>query len=706
MKTVIACLGGLILAGTLHAAESYSCGPFLLDPGPDRMTVVIDHEKPVTATLTLSGADGGGKKVIEHGEPARHHLFVLEGLEPGAEYRYEVKTGRKHGSGRRSFRTLPEDPEQYRLIALGDVRSQPHIWHKVAQRIFEEEQEALFIIGTGDYPADGRQYGQWIDQFFVPARDLLARMPIWPSIGNHERTRASGDEREEESHYFSLFELPGNERWYRIDYQYLTLLVLDSNSQMGSDSEQYAWLQEQLRSERERFTMAAFHHAPFTSGPHGRRHEDGTPREWPVDQGQRFLAPLFEMYGVDLVLNGHDHLYERSYKDGVYWVVTGGGGAPLYKIDSAENPYQQTAKSVYHYSTLDVDKEAIRLTAVDLEGEIIDWVKIPVAEKTLERKRFFVREKVMKGVQVGAYSPETGGVSCAVVNVLELPLQVTVEVQGEKGGVLEEEPFLLGSGEERELALDLSPLLGGDARPTWQQREIALVKFALQGEGGDFGGVVEVEHEVSLSEPAYGVARMERVEIDGNLSEWGGVESMAMDGSWEVVLKPEGFAGGGDMKAVVRLGWSPGKLHLAVEVEDDAVVDDGVSAVWDSDSVELYFDGRPEEERGDRYGEWTSQNIIPVLRKAEGKFVGEQGWSADEVEWKTRASEGGYVLEMSIPFALITGKEQLRAGDRLRFDAMINDRDRGEKDGSHHRLWSRGDAWRDPSEFGILMLEE
>ncbi|MBT4503672.1 MAG: fibronectin type III domain-containing protein, partial [Gemmatimonadetes bacterium] len=170
MKTVIACLGGLILAGTLHAAESYSCGPFLLDPGPDRMTVVIDHEKPVTATLTLSGADGGGKKVIEHGEPARHHLFVLEGLEPGAEYRYEVKTGRKHGSGRRSFRTLPEDPEQYRLIALGDVRSQPHIWHKVAQRIFEEEQEALFIIGTGDYPADGRQYGQWIDQFFVPAR--------------------------------------------------------------------------------------------------------------------------------------------------------------------------------------------------------------------------------------------------------------------------------------------------------------------------------------------------------------------------------------------------------------------------------------------------------------------------------------------------------------------------------------------------------
>ena len=52
---------------------------------------------------------------------------------------------------------------------------------------------------------------------------------------------------------------------------------------------------------------------------------DGTPKEWPLDEGRRFLTPLFEMYDVDLVLNGHDHLYERSAKNGVDYVVTGVG---------------------------------------------------------------------------------------------------------------------------------------------------------------------------------------------------------------------------------------------------------------------------------------------------------------------------------------------------------------------------------------------
>ncbi len=373
----------ILLTSSFLAAQPYSCGPFLLQPGSTQMTVVIDHEHPVAATLTYRpGGSREREQKLRHAEPQRHHIFNLEGLKPDTEYSYRVKSGRDFDSGKLLFHTLPEAPTQYRLIALGDVRSRPHIWKRVSERIFSMEKDALFIIGTGDYPADGRKYHQWIEQFFNPGRNLLGRLPIWPAIGNHERTRRNGDQqKEEESHFFSLFELPGNERWYRVDYGFTTLLIIDSNSSMEPGLEQYEWLRAQLRSERKRFTLVAFHHAPLTSGPHGRLNPDGTPREWPIDQGQRFLVPLFEMYGVDLVLTGHDHIYERSKKNGVYYVVTGGGGAPLYKLNSVENPYQQVAVSVNHYVALDFDNTAITLTAIDVDGNIIDWFKMPMGRK-------------------------------------------------------------------------------------------------------------------------------------------------------------------------------------------------------------------------------------------------------------------------------------------------------------------------------------
>ena len=254
----------------------YSCGPFLLQPGPREMIVVIDHIEPLEATLTYRRTDGKGEKQrVRHEEAVRHHLFPLHGLEPDTEYSYRIESG-GHGSGEFTFRTLPEAPKQYRIVAVGDTRTLPDMWHKVSERIYDNEKgSALFMVGTGDYPADGSQYQQWIDQFFKPGRNLLSRMPFLPSIGNHERTRPAGSLDEERSHYFSLFELPGNERWYRVDYQYLTLLVIDSNSSMEPGQEQYAWLREQLASERKRFTVAAFHHPPITSGPHG-RNETGT----------------------------------------------------------------------------------------------------------------------------------------------------------------------------------------------------------------------------------------------------------------------------------------------------------------------------------------------------------------------------------------------------------------------------------------------
>lgn len=386
LRTRVLWLGAasVLAAAQGRAAQPFDCGPFLLQPGPTTMTIVIDHAEPLPVRLRWGHDDG--KRNTESRGAARHHIFTLSDLRPDTYYNYRIEAD-DFDSDERTFRTLPLAPREYRFLALGDVRSNPDIWHRVSQRIHENEPEALFIVGTGDYPSDGRKYDLWVTQFFDPARDMLARLPFWPAIGNHEKTRKyvsapPPDEAiaEEESHYFSLFELPGNERWYRFDYQYLTLLVIDSNSNMEPGHDQYEWVREQLRSPRKRFTLAAFHHGPVTSGPHGKRGEDGTFNEWPLDQARRFLMPLFEMYGVDLVLNGHDHLYERSQVNGVYYVVTGGGGAPLYAINSSENPYQQVAVSAHHYSAIDMTPTSLTLTAIGVDGDILDSFVIPVSK--------------------------------------------------------------------------------------------------------------------------------------------------------------------------------------------------------------------------------------------------------------------------------------------------------------------------------------
>ncbi|MEW6753062.1 MAG: metallophosphoesterase [Candidatus Latescibacterota bacterium] len=710
MKKVLALLVAATATAALAQGEPFACGPYLLDPGPRRMTVVVDHPHPVAAALEYRRADGTGRpRAVVRREAARHHLFALEELEPDTWYEYRVASGRAHDSGPRTFRTPPEAPERFRLVVLGDTRSQPEEWRRVSQRVFAHEPEALFAVGTGDYPADGSQYEQWVAQFFAPGRDLLARLPIFPSIGNHERTRqylsTPPPDEEERSHYFSLFELPGNERWYRVDYGYLTLLVLDSNSQLAPGHEQYEWLLEQLRAERRRFTLAAFHHPPFTSGPHGRLQADGTPREGPMDQGQRFLVPLFERYGVDLVVNGHDHLYERSHKDGVYYVVSGGAGAPLYEVDSAPNPYQQVAVATHHYLGIDVDRASMTVSAVDAQGELVDWFVVPLGARTQERCQRLAAERLGQGVACRPASPASGEVECILPNPLGFPLTVEV-ASGDTAQRLAPQRLSLPACQTAAARVPLTGLAERLAQPPWRGRLSVPLALTFRGNDAGIPILARIGREVAVREASFTVSRVAAPTVDGDLAEWSGVPTMAVDEDSPTVHNRDLYSGNGDLRAAVRLGWSPQALHLSLDVVDDALVDAEAREVWENDSVELYLDGRPEAERSAAYGPLVSQNILPVLRPVGVVFAGNNGWPAEAIDWALRHSQHGYSVEASIPFGRICGRPQGRPGETLRFDLMINDRDNPEGGQSHHRLWSTGGASSSTEGFGLLVLGE
>ncbi|MBT3345567.1 MAG: hypothetical protein HOH74_12765 [Gemmatimonadetes bacterium] len=698
--TRLLCISAILLTSGSAWAAPFDCGPFLLQPGTNTMTIVIDHAEPVEVTMTWRRADGGEKRTVARAAD-RHHIFTLDDLEPDTRYQYRLK-GSGFDSDKREFRTLPEAPAAYRFITLGDVRSLPDVWHKVSQRIHENEPEALFIVGTGDYPADGSQYSQWKDQFFSPARDLLARVPMWPSIGNHERTRQfitipPTAEQEEQSHYFSLFELPGNEHWYRVDYQYVTLLIIDSNSQMQPGYEQYEWLREQLRSPRERFTIAAFHHAPLTSGPHGRRHEDGTPREWPIDQTWRFVMPLFEMYGVDLVLNGHDHLYERSVKDGVTYVVTGGGGAPLYKIDSVENPYQQVAVSTNHYLTVDVSASRLEMTAIDVEGEVLDHFEVPVGPNTKRRMNGSWLQQLMGTIE---FEHQEGRSRAQVENVLDFEVDVELTVEGAAT-----KKMMIPSGHEASAWIDVVASDKELSQPAWRGRIALPMEMRLSGEGDGIPFETTVSSQAVLREAAYNVALMPTPEIDGDLGDWPGDGGMQIDSASRTIVSPSHYAGDEDMTARVQAGWSAAGLHLCFRIDDDDVVEVPGASAWQVDGVEIYVDGRAEDRRTASYDESVSQNVLPAGRPDE-PVVGTNSWDGG-FTWAAKHRDGGYDLEVTFPYARIRNQPGAvpAVGDRVRFDVMINDLDT-QGGISHHRLWSTGGASSDPSGFGVLVLTD
>ena len=108
-----------------------------------------------------------------------------------------------------------------------------------------------------------------------------------------------------------------------------------------------------------------FHQPPYSSGAHGS-----------TTDMQTTLVPLFEQYDVDLVLNGHDHNYERFDKiNGVQYIVTGGGGNSLYPIGTelSESAY---FLSENHFVGLTISNDELQIEAIDEDGFVFDAVTL------------------------------------------------------------------------------------------------------------------------------------------------------------------------------------------------------------------------------------------------------------------------------------------------------------------------------------------
>ena len=328
-------------------------GPYLQNV--TKTSIVIMWETS-TGTPTLLEY-GTGPTRISNLANVSHHSVELSGLSPGITCKYRVSIDGVGYSWTEwaTFCTSLPAQQPFRFAVYGDSRTQTEVHSAVVQAIFGNSPD--IVLHTGDLVSSGDTYPFW-EEFFTPAAPLMRTTPVFPVIGNHDG----------HTYYYDLFSLPGNEQWYAFTYGCARFIGIDTNVDFSQGSAQYSWLVNELQSSEYTASLWQFvclHHPPYTSG-------EGHLGDTEV---QTWLVPLYEQYGVEVVFAGHNHNYERSYKNGVHHIVTGGGGAPLYGFHPdpfTYNPYSQVRKSVYHHCIFDVTPGRVTMKAVANDLTIFD----------------------------------------------------------------------------------------------------------------------------------------------------------------------------------------------------------------------------------------------------------------------------------------------------------------------------------------------
>jgi acid phosphatase type 7 len=336
-------------------------GPVVHWDGPTAAVISFDTDLPARASVEYEAGQDKVRRVARSagGGLAVHHRVRLDKLPAASPVRYRVVAG-ADATPERVFHTPPARGDVVRFAVYGDTRGGHAVHARIVESLVAEAPD--FLVVTGDLVLRGSDEGDW-QRFFGVAGDLLARVPIYPAAGNHDMGRA-GDEQRALGEILGLPRSPGRPdgaHWYSFDVASVHFAMIDSNAYHAD--EQIEWLRADLAAARRagaRALFAAVHDGPYSRGTHG-----GNPI------ARERYAPILAEHGTVLLFAGHDHLYQRGEADGLRYIVSGGGGAPLYPVrcgtrgkprcdvdDGAE-----IAVSEHHYVIVTVQRDFVQACA-------------------------------------------------------------------------------------------------------------------------------------------------------------------------------------------------------------------------------------------------------------------------------------------------------------------------------------------------------
>jgi uncharacterized protein (TIGR03437 family) len=365
--------------------------PYLQNMRPDGVTIVWTTPDTAVGTVRYSANQNLSSTVtatVEEipssvtglGISYYRYQAELTGLSPGTQYFYQVLMDGQNLTPANDLRFRTAGAGPFMFLAFGDSGTGSPEQAQLAQLMFQENPALVLHVGDIAYP-DGT-FGQFLSNYLSVYSPLMRRAPFFPVPGNHDYfTKFAAP-------YLSLHAPPTQEvpaadrgRYYSFDWDNVHFVALDTNTPFlnatRGNGGMLDWLDNDLKKTRRLWRVVYFHHPVNpTSGEHEDDETSALVRQ--------YIEPILDRNGVQLVLSGHDHNYQRDEPRrgglfvepgaGTVNIITGGGGAPLYTV----TPHigVADAETAFHYLRGEVQGPSLTLRAFRIDGVNIDGITL------------------------------------------------------------------------------------------------------------------------------------------------------------------------------------------------------------------------------------------------------------------------------------------------------------------------------------------
>lgn len=347
-------------------------------------------EYRVRGTKVSQGLTVKGQPFTDNHQTRYIYSGLLQNLHSGTQYEYRIGYD-NYRSKWYSFTTA--DNGDFKALVFPDSQSNDYTdWKNLVQAAYQKHPDADFFINMGDLVDNGEDQSQW-QAWFDAVSELIQVIPFAPVQGNHETYDLNWQVRSPRA-YLNYFAVPspfaGNNgrHYYSFDYSDVHFVVLNTQIEElvtlepNLQTEQLAWLEKDLATTEQPWKVVLMHRDVLQYG-----HVQQPQRQAGFSTVGTIFMPLFDHYGVDVVLSAHLHTYRRrgqiynfhKAQRGPLYILTGVAGNVRYsgiwqkhELDEAAAPEPETN----NYLTLERVDNKLRLAAFLSTGKRIDFVEI------------------------------------------------------------------------------------------------------------------------------------------------------------------------------------------------------------------------------------------------------------------------------------------------------------------------------------------
>jgi acid phosphatase type 7 len=633
------------------------------------------------------------------------HWIELRDLEPGQTYHFIAGDDAGGFSEPLKFRTIPADDAPLRFVVGGDSNAhggdlQVSLFRQAAA------QSPQFMLFGGDYAYENGDleevglWDAWLDMWtkhmVTPDGHLI---PIVGAIGNHEVRGGYKQPHASAPFYYGFLAQAGEHGYYTRTFgRLMALHVLDTDHTTPYEGAQTTWLERQLDSHQQYPFRMALYHVPLYPS---RRNfgEGGSPT------GRKLWGPLFDRFRLTAAFEHHDHTFKRSHllrdnkvveQDGTLYLGDGAFGRGG-SVDYPPRWYLARSGGMVHFWRVDLSREGAEYRAIDHTGRVFDVFPETAAGaeeatayfRSLD-KRYRLRSPLVLGGAAPTSEPEfkAGQAEMLVHNHLDHAVQVTLQPAADQSHLRADEapakPVVVDAGQTSSVALKLTAAAAVASDAVKPLPVAYTVKHALTGD-------LLVEDETAVHvEPRRNVPTAATpMEIDGKLDEWGVLPMKSHRGDWALATGGyrRRYTGAEDASFAFAVRQDAKHVYVAVQVRDDSLyhrpLKQGEAPTpRGSDSVSIIIDARPEAARRE-HELGTGQRppielmISPTATAEDAPILHQPAPGAEGLKAVCVRTDAGYVLEMSLPHAVLDAQQQ-RGWEALRLNVMVSDYDPSE----------------------------